>query len=197
MPGIALVSSPLSPLADVRPAQVAFDALYQEHFDFVYRTVRRLGVDESAAEDVTQEVFVTVHRGLGGFEGRSAVKTWLFGIARNVVFRHRRTIRRRIVTTSDPSTALESRHDESAPSTDDGALRREAVRVLDGLLAELDDDKREVFVLVELEEMSMPETAEALGLNVNTAYTRLRAANQQFEAALARHRARSAWKGAR
>jgi RNA polymerase sigma-70 factor (ECF subfamily) len=65
--------------------------------------------------------------------------------------------------------------------------------VLDDILASMDDEKREAFVLVELEEMSMPEVAEALGINVNTAYTRLRAARQQFEGALARHRARIAW----
>ena len=65
--------------------------------------------------------------------------------------------------------------------------------MLDALLESMDDEKREAFVLVELEEMSMPEVGEALGINVNTAYTRLRAARRQFEEALARHRAKSAW----
>ena len=176
---------------------LAFAGVYEGHFEFVYRTVRRLGVAESAAEDVTQEVFVIVHRSLEAFEGRSSVRTWLFGIARNVAYRHRRTLSRRIATTQDDGRALDAAHDEAARSAHDLAERSEAARVLDQLLGEMDDDKREAFVLVELEEMSMPEVAEALGINVNTAYTRLRAARQQFEAALARHRAKSEWKGKR
>jgi RNA polymerase sigma-70 factor (ECF subfamily) len=179
------------------PARLAFASLYDEHFDFVYRTVRRLGIAESAAEDVTQEVFVRVHKSLFAFEGRSSLRTWLFGIARNVAYHHRRALGRRIATTSGEGGggALESAHDDDATSAQDLAERREAARVLDALLASMDDEKREVFMLVELEEMSMPEVAEALGINVNTAYTRLRAARQQFEGALARHRAKSAWTG--
>jgi RNA polymerase sigma-70 factor (ECF subfamily) len=182
------------------PERASFAAVYGEHFEFVYRTVRRLGVIESAAEDVAQEVFVCVHKSLAEFEGRSSMRTWLFGIARNVAYRHRRTLTRRIATTPGDAGVLESAHDETAQSAHDLAERSEAARLLDELLASMDDEKRETFVLVELEEMSMPEVAEALGINVNTAYTRLRAARQQFEAALARHRAKSEWaesKGAR
>jgi RNA polymerase sigma-70 factor (ECF subfamily) len=175
------------------PARVSFATVYEEHFEFVYRTVRRLGVAESAAEDVAQEVFVSVHKGLGAFEGRSSIRTWLFGIARNVAYRHRRTLGRRITTTPDGSHAIDAAQDQTAQSAHDVAERSEAARVLDDILASMDDEKREAFVLVELEEMSMPEVAEALGINVNTAYTRLRAARQQFEGALARHRARIAW----
>jgi RNA polymerase sigma-70 factor (ECF subfamily) len=177
------------------PVRPAFASLYEEHFEFVYRTVRRLGVVESAAEDVAQEVFVCVHRSLSAFEGRSSVRTWLFGIARNVAYRHRRTLSRRITTAADD--ALASAHDASAPSAHDQAERTQAARVLDAILGAMDDEKREAFVLVELEEMSMPEVAEALGINVNTAYTRLRSARQQFEAALTRYRAKSAWGGRR
>jgi len=173
------------------PERLAFAEVYEDHFAFVYRTVRRLGVTESAAEDVAQEVFVCVHKSLAAFEGRSSMRTWLFGIARNVAYRHRRSLSRRIVTTAGEGGALESARDDDARSAHDAAERSEAARVLDELLGSLDDEKREAFVLVELEEMSMPEVAEALGINLNTAYTRLRAARQQFEAALARHRAKS------
>jgi RNA polymerase sigma-70 factor (ECF subfamily) len=172
------------------PERRSFAAIYEEYFDFVYRTVRRLGVLENAAEDVAQEVFVCVHKNLTEFEGRSSIRTWLFGIARNVAYRHRRTLTRRITTTTGDGGLLESAHDESAKSAHDLAERSEAARLVDALLASMDDEKREAFVLVELEEMSMPEVAEALGINVNTAYTRLRAARQQFEAALGRHRAK-------
>jgi RNA polymerase sigma-70 factor (ECF subfamily) len=195
--GDKVLSAPLAqPWTDrastAPPARVSFASVYEENFDFVYRTVRRLGIAASAAEDVAQEVFVRVHKSLGAFEGRSSMRTWLFGIARNVAYHHRRTLGRRITTTASEG-ALDHAHDETARSAHDVAERSEAAVVLDALLASMDDEKREAFMLVELEEMTMPEVAEALGINVNTAYTRLRAARQQFEGALARHRAKSAW----
>jgi RNA polymerase sigma-70 factor (ECF subfamily) len=70
----------------------------------------------------------------------------------------------------------------------------DSVRLLDRLLRELGDDKREVFVLAHLEEMTTAEMAEVLGENTNTVYSRLRAARLEFEQALERHRAREAWK---
>jgi RNA polymerase sigma-70 factor (ECF subfamily) len=178
------------------PARLTFAAVYEEEFDFVFRTVRRLGVAESAAEDVTQEVFVIVHKSLAAFEHRSSIRTWLFGIARNLAYRHRRALGRRISVAPGQEWAVDAAHDETARSAHDLAERSEAARVLDALLEAMDDEKREVFVLVELEEMSMPEVADAIGINLNTAYTRLRAARKQFEEVLVRHRARVA-RGAR
>ena len=179
------------------PARLAFASVYEQHFDFVFRTVRRLGVAESAAEDVTQEVFVIVHKSLPSFEQRSSLRTWLFGIARNLAYRHRRALGRRISLAPGQEWAVDAAHDETARSAHDLAERSEAARVLDALLEAMDDEKREVFVLVELEEMSMPEVSEAIGINLNTAYTRLRAARKQFEEALVRHRARAARGGVR
>ena len=79
-------------------------------------------------------------------------------------------------------------HDDEGPH--ELAARSEGRRVLEHLLDALDDDKREVFVLAELEQMSAPEIAEALEMNLNTVYSRLRVARQEFDEALARHRAR-------
>ncbi len=141
---------------------------------------------------MTQEVFVVVHKTLARFEGRSSVRTWLFGMARNLAYRHRRAVGRRIKTASGEEWAVDRAHDEAARSAHDLVERSEAARVLEALLDAMDDEKREAFVLVELEEMTMPEVADALGINVNTAYTRLRAARQQFEEALVRYRARVA-----
>src|SRR5882672_9010889 len=69
---------------------VIFDEVYEAHFDFVWRSVRRLGVDEFGVEDVVQEVFFTAHRRLGEFEGRSSVRTWLFAIVVHLVRHYRR-----------------------------------------------------------------------------------------------------------
>jgi RNA polymerase sigma-70 factor (ECF subfamily) len=168
-----------------------FDDVYREHFGFVWRSARRLGVADASLDDVVQEVFVVVHRRLATFEGRSSVRTWLFGITLRVARDHRRSAARRRdghEVAADPDTLATP----GGPA--ESAERAEAVRLLHALLDELDDERREVFVMSELEQLPMPEIAEALGINVNTAYARLRTARQAFEAALARHRARDAWR---
>ena len=166
---------------------LSYEAVYEEHFDFVWRNVRRLGVPESAADDAVQDVFVVVHRRLGEFEGRSSIRTWLFSILSRVARDHRRSMSRRARKADALAVESEGAH---APSPADVVAKREAARVLDALLAELDDEKRAVLVLVELEQMSVADVAEALDVNVNTTHARLRAARQQFEAAAARFRAK-------
>lgn len=163
---------------------VTFEAVYDEYFDFVWRSVRRLGVYDSAADDIVQEVFLVVYRRLADFEGRSSMKTWLFGITMRVVRTHRRGLVRKSTEPLPPEVVDEGR----TPEAD--AQRREALRTLDRLLQELDEDKRVVFVLAELEQMSAPEIAEAVGVKLNTVYSRLRAARGAFDAAVKRERAR-------
>jgi RNA polymerase sigma-70 factor (ECF subfamily) len=165
-----------------------FDAFYREHFRFVWRTVRRLGLDGAVVDDVVQEIFLVVHRRLGDFEGRSSAKTWLYGIVRRVVADHRRTLRRKPALGGD---ALATADLEALPGGEEqgpeaSAEQAERVRLLHRLLAELDDDKREVFVLAELEGLTMAEIAEALDANPNTIASRLRAARREFEEALDR-----------
>jgi RNA polymerase sigma-70 factor, ECF subfamily len=185
-PESSSVSPPASPVGEAP----SFEAVYEAHFDFVWRSLRRLGVSESGAEDAVQEVFLVVHRRLGEFEARSSVKTWLFGIARKIASRYRRARDRRPETGGTP--ALETLRDRAQHGSDESLARAQALVLLDTLLDELDEEKREVFVLAELEQMTMPEIGQALGLNVNTAYTRLRAARRDFERAAARERARAA-----
>jgi RNA polymerase sigma-70 factor (ECF subfamily) len=187
------LSAPLE--ASIAPPAPAFANVYEDYFAFVWRTVRRLGIPESLVDDVVQEVFVTVHRRLGAFQGRSSLRTWLFGIALNVVRAHRRSLRTKyphaVATASpiDPESLV-----DLAAGPHDAAARREAARLVEQLLDALDDDKRAVFVLAELEQMSAPEIAAALELPVNTVYSRLRLARQEFAAAAARHRASDEWR---
>jgi RNA polymerase sigma-70 factor (ECF subfamily) len=168
-------------------AQLDVVEVYERHFDFVWRTARRLGVESAQVDDVVQEVFMVVHRRAGEFEGRASLKTWLFGITRRVVANHFRTARRK---PAEPYGENEPR-DARGLDAESELATAEGNRVLHALLDELDADKREVFVLAELEEMTGPELAQALGLNLNTAYARLRAARAAFEQALVRHRARA------
>jgi RNA polymerase sigma-70 factor, ECF subfamily len=175
----------------------AFDEVYGEHFPFVWRSVRRLGVNPSAVDDVVQEIFLVVHRRMAEFEARATMKTWLFGIVLRVVRQHRRTLRRKPaqlggMANVDPE--VDRVHDESERGPHERAAEREAVQTLHAILDELDDEKREVFVLAELEEMTVPEIAQAVETNVNTVYSRLRAARRDFDQAVLRHRARDQWR---
>jgi RNA polymerase sigma-70 factor (ECF subfamily) len=169
--------------------QASFVDLYEEHMPFVWNGVRRLGVPESAVEDVVQEVFLVVHRKLGDFEGRSSMRTWLFGIAIRVVRRYRRTQRSRGMSMTD-SSDVDSFADAAGSSPQQSAERGQMIDMLYRLLDELDDDKREVLVLSELEQMTAPEIAEVTGANVNTVYWRLRTARQEFERRVARYQTR-------
>lgn len=161
-----------------------FEAIYDEYFDFVWRSVRRLGVMESAVDDAVQDVFVVVYRRLDDFEHRSTVKTWLFGIALRVVRTHRRTLARKRAEPL-PEVLTSSDRDPQAESE-----RREALSVLDSILDTMDDDKRSVFVMAELEQMTAPEIAAVTETKLNTVYSRLRAARKMFEDGVKRHRAR-------
>lgn len=197
----AVSSEPSAARADTEPgvrpsAPPEFDAVYEEHFDFVWRSLRRLGVDPSAVEDAAQDVFIVAHRRLADFEGRSSVKTWLFGIALRVARDHRRTAQRKrshgLLPEGEADTAAVA--DTSTPSPLESASRAEAVERLEAILGELDEDRRSVFILAELEQMSGPEIAEAVGANLNTVYTRLRAARRAFNEAVAQHAARDGWR---
>jgi RNA polymerase sigma-70 factor (ECF subfamily) len=187
MPPKAL-SMAVPPSTVIECAVPSFDSLYEKHFPFVWRSTRRLGVAESATDDVVQEIFLIVHRRLSSFEGRSSIRTWIYGIAVRVVRDHRRSLRRKPSEPADVDVFACER------GTEDDVERAQAVRVLYMLLDRLDDEKREVFVLAELEQMSVPEIAEILGANTNTVYSRLRAARKDFEQAAARHRARDGWR---
>ncbi len=176
------------------PDRANFDVVYDECFEFVWRSVRRLGIDAGSVEDVVQEVFFIVHRRLPDFGGRSSYKTWIYSIVLHVVRHHRRSwTRKDSQRAPEMATRLDELPDLGCRGPLEQAETADRVRLLDRLLRELDDAKREVFVLAHLEEMTTSEIAEALGENVNTVYSRVRAARAEFEQALERHRARQAW----
>jgi RNA polymerase sigma-70 factor (ECF subfamily) len=162
----------------------SFDEIYAAHFAFVWRLLRTFGVADAALDDAAQDVFVVVHRRLPEFEGRAAVTTWLFAIARRVAGSYRR---RRTTETLDPA------HEPAGTSDTFAALSRaEATQTVLAILDMLDEDKRMVFALVELEQLSVPEVAKLLDINLNTAYSRLRLARQAFETAVKTRLARKA-----
>jgi RNA polymerase sigma-70 factor (ECF subfamily) len=159
------------------------DKIFREHGPFVWRAIRRLGVAPSDVDDAVQEVFVVVHRKLGEYEGRSQMRTWLYGIAvRVAAAQRRRSHARHEVVTEEPIMPS----DVSSSDPEGAAAEREALVLLDRALDELDDDKRAVFVLYEVEGLEMPEVAEALACPVQTAYSRLHAARKEVERSMRR-----------
>lgn len=175
-------------LAGPNAGQEEWSELYDEHFDFVWRSLRRLGVPVSSLDDAAQDVFLIALRRRDDFEGRSAVKTWLFGIAWNVA----RNLSRSKARREDPlpEALVDGRH----LGQEEAAARAEAVTTLYELLDGLDDDKRAVFVMAELEEMGAKEIAAVVGVPENTVYSRLRAARSAFEAGLRRLKAKDTWR---
>ncbi|WP_437310184.1 RNA polymerase sigma factor [Sorangium sp. So ce388] len=182
-PALPFAGSVFEPRAPVHEAHVPldFDAVYDEHADFVWRSLRRLGVREASLDDALQDVFLVVHRRLGEFEPRSSVKAWLFAIVCRVARDHRRLVRRK-----EGHEELPAGVPDRAPGPAERLEKAEALKLVDALLAELDDEKRAVFVMAEIEELSAPEIAAALDVKLNTVYSRLRAARRDFELALAR-----------
>lgn len=173
---------PAMPQLSASGARLSFEKVYQEHAAFVWRSLKRLGVREADLEDVTQEAFVVVHRKLGDFEGRSTVKTWLFGICLRVAadFRKRAHVVREDLTDEVPDAVVPAAQGEVV-------ARRQARALLDKVLDTLDADKRATFVMFELEQLPMAEIAEAMGVPLQTAYARLYAARKVVEQAVAAH----------
>jgi len=171
-------------LAPVVAAAPAFDAVYEAHVGFVWRVLRTFGVPEAQIEDAVQDVFVVVHRRLGEWQGRAAITTWLFAIARRVASAHRRRASKRAEQLIDAE--VEDRVQQHVDTADPFAelSRAQAAATVLAILEQLDDDKRVVFALVELEQLPVPEVARMLDLNLNTAYSRLRLARHAFELAV-------------
>jgi RNA polymerase sigma-70 factor (ECF subfamily) len=168
-----------------------FDSVYHSHASFVWRNARRLGLARSAAEDVMQDVFLVVYRRLPDFEERTSLRAWLSAILIRVVRAHRRALHGKHGAGGHPSADLEPDQiiDPRTPSPVDRAERDEAIRELQAILSSMNEARREVFVLSELEELTAPEIAHALGVNINTVYWRLRTARREFERILFRRRA--------
>lgn len=151
-----------------------------EHGAYLWRALRSLGVAEAELSDVCQEVFLVVHRQLPGFEGRSSLRTWIYGIALRVAadYRGKAYRRREVLPASLPEQVSE-------PEQGHALERRDAWTLIGTLLAQLDDERRQVFVLYEIEQLSMPQVATLLGWPLSTAYARLASARAQVQQALA------------
>jgi RNA polymerase sigma-70 factor (ECF subfamily) len=166
----------------------SFRAVYDEYFDSVWTWARQLGVPPDAIDDVVQDVFIVVHNRLKTLERPASLRSWLYSVVRRTVSTYHRGQQAR-TTRQSPVPAEDDTASAMQPSPLDLALLSDELKLLWRLLAELDPAKREVLVLAEIEEMTIPEIAKALGIPLNTTYSRLRAARQDFDAACARYAA--------
>lgn len=172
-------------LVDSRPAEAeppcsTPEEAFEQHFSMVWRSLKRLGVSPAALDDAVQDVFLVLHRRWGDFEHQSSLRTWIYGIALRVASDHTRRARRERARWSPEVPELES----PSETPDRIYQQREAARLLQVALAQLDEKERQILVLIDLEERSVVEAAESLGINLNTAYSRLRRGRQSFEKAV-------------
>ena len=155
--------------------------IVSQHAGYVWRVLAHLGVPESQLKDSSQEVFLIALRRIDQFEARSSLRTWLFGICRNLAADHRRraSVRHEVVTDELPETVV-------LPAQEGALWAKRAYRQLLRALDALSDEPREVFVLFEIEQLGMEEIAAITGAPLRTCYSRLEAARAKVRAQLKR-----------
>ena len=163
----------------------AFSSIVRAHSQYVFRVLRCLGVPAADLEDLCQETFIVVHRRLQSYEGRAALRTWIYAIALRVVadYRKRAYRKREALVAHLPELRAAAEQERTLERREDWGLR-------DRLLSALGDEPRQVFVLYEIEALSMREIAEIVGCPLQTVYSRLHAARKQVAIQLTRMRAR-------
>lgn len=179
----------MSETRSLRPAETVASTpdvttVFKAHHAFVWRILRHLGVAPADLEDVLQEVFMVVHRRLSEYREQDKMRSWLYAISMRVVRDHRRRVGRR---QEDLREAPEVPHEAQQAST---LADQQALSIAQRMIAELPEKQREVFMLYEIEQLSMSEIALAVGCPLPTAYARLRKARERVLADVARVRLR-------
>jgi RNA polymerase sigma-70 factor (ECF subfamily) len=157
-----------------RQAAPSFSEIFEQHARFLWRTLMNLGVPSREAQDLCQEVMIVVHRRLPDFDGKS-LRGWLYGICVRVASDYRRSARARRELTVDevPQSGFEP---DQLDQLEKGAQRQRLMRALD----RLGEEKRAALVLYEVEELTLAEVSEALGVPLQTVYSRIKAARQEL-----------------
>jgi RNA polymerase sigma-70 factor, ECF subfamily len=161
----------------VREGCPDFRSLFDREFAYVWTSLRRLGVAPRDLEDVTHDVFVEVFRNLNRYDPARPLRPWLFAFAFRFASDYRRLARHRVEVYED--------HPGTSPdlAADDVIAAHELRAFINRALESVELTRRGVFILHELDARPMAEIAECLGIPVNTAYSRLRVAREEFTAA--------------
>lgn len=160
------------PLLDVR-------WIYDQHAEFLWKSLYRMGISEADLPDVTQEVLLVLHRKLDQFDGSCRITSFLFGICLRVAATARRTRQRRREDIVDPELQMGQMATWEDPER--ALATADARRRLHEALDELNPEKRAVFVMYELEEMPCAEIAQLLDIPKGTVFSRLHAARAEFK----------------
>jgi len=165
-----------------QPLATEVARIFSSHADFVWRSLRTLGVPIADVDDALQEVFLVVHRRIADYEDRGFTRAWLFSISRQVSSHYHRGKKR-----------ADQRHrglvlGVTAPDVEELVSRREAEQLVNGFLEELGEPQRSVFYLSDVEGLTAPEIAAALDVKLNTVYGRMRQARKRFEGVVMRAR---------
>jgi RNA polymerase sigma-70 factor (ECF subfamily) len=169
------------------PSGDRLSELFAAHGDLVWRTLARLGVPRPEVDDLVQEVFLVAQRKLPHYDEQGHERAWLVAICRRVAADARKAGRRRTAREAEPPPGFGGRE---PIDPERAAAQREAAAFVQNFLDGLDPDRRAVFVLCDLEGLSAPEASAALGIKLNTVYSRLRVAREKLEATVRRHQAR-------
>lgn len=154
--------------------------LVEEYYQRVFAFLRRLSGNDADAADLTQRTFAKVWQALPGFEGRSTVSSWIHGIARHVYLDWRRADRRAEAQSDEWWTACAS----DGPQPDELVLRADMGAVVYAAVDRLEPDLRDTVHLHYYQELTLQETADALGIAASTVKYRLRLALEALQKAL-------------
>lgn len=164
----------------------AMEALMRRHNRMLYRTARAILRDDAEAEDAVQEAYLSAYRALESFRGEAKLSTWLVRIVANeALMRRRRNARVAEVVPMDGGPETEPAM-ENARGPEQETLRGQLRALLEARIDRLPDGYRAVFVLRALEEVSVEETAAALGIPDATVRTRYFRARSLLRESLAR-----------
>lgn len=161
----------------------SFERIYEQEVGYVLETLRRLGAHAADVPDLAHDVFLVVHQRLGTYDTSRPIRPWLFGIAYRVFSDFRRSARVRREVAEPVTEAVDT---ANTVTLEERLAHEQDRRLVHEALASLDEELRAVFVLHELDEVSIPDASEALGVPLNTLYSRLRTARRKFSEAARR-----------
>lgn len=152
-------------------------AAFQQEFDYLCRTLRRLGAPSVDVEDLVQEVFLVLHRRWADYDPSHSLRPWLFGIAFRVASAHRRRWAREV-----PRALLDL--EDHRPHPEQALAAAQARSIVLAALDRIPFERRAVLVMRDLDDVAMRDIASALSIPLFTAYSRLRKARKELEAAV-------------
>jgi RNA polymerase sigma-70 factor, ECF subfamily len=152
---------------------------FRREFDYLCRTLRRLGVAEKDVEDLAHEVFLVLHRRWSDYDSAQPLRPWLFGIAFRVASAHHRRARREV-----PHAWIEI--EDLGPRPDQALVNERNRRIVLAALDQVPLERRAVLVMHDLDSTDMRNIASALSIPLFTAYSRLRKARKEFAVAVRR-----------